>query len=98
MSKSLPDQLFKTAETSLENILDYSLKNFGPEAKAKTKQIFSEAFDLLSAFPYSGPVAESFQFGTKKIRIITVHSYRIVYRPTEEAIYVYEILSPGQNY
>ena len=87
-------RLSAAARSDLARIDDYSAERFGDEVAADYVRGFADVFEQLQRFPLSGQARPDYREGT---RCKLHRSHRILYRVTDDVVFIQRILHHSQN-
>jgi toxin ParE1/3/4 len=87
-------RLSAAARSDLARIDDYSAEHFGDDVAADYLRGFGDVFEQLQRFPLAGQARPDYREGT---RCKLHRSHRILYRVTDDVVFIQRILHHSQN-
>lgn len=91
-------ELTSAAFRHLEAIAEYHLEKVGPKSAEKITNKLLDGFQILEAFPFSGPEHPDPVLAQKGYRKLVIGDYVGVYRRQDDTIYIYGIFHGSINY
>ena len=96
---ALPVFLTAGAERDLDEIADYIVGHDSPQAAERVLERLEQALEGLGEFPLRGDIPrELADLGLKEYREIVSRPYRIVYRVTNEGVFVFLVADGRRDF